>query len=247
MDRKPVIGVTPYRRKTEPFDLYVPEGIVKAVERLGGEVFLIDYDNIRLYELIGMIVQLDGVIFAGGVDVAPFYFGQDKSPACGEIDEKRDRVELNMFPLLRTRGIPILGICRGCQVINVAFGGTLIQDIPEKFGFSHRQDDANGKFFHDIDIKEGTNLYKIMGEKTLLTNSYHHQAVDELGEGLIANAWSKDGLIEGIEASEPGQFVLGVQWHPESTIDDDEHSMKVFGAFMDEVNFLMSIPCHHHD
>ncbi len=247
MSRKPVIGVTPYRRKTEPFDLYVPEGIQKAVERLGGEVYLIDYDKIKLYELIGLVVQLDGVIFAGGVDVDPAFYGQETRPTCGEIDAKRDSVELNMFPLLRTRGIPILGICRGCQVINVAFGGTLVQDIPDTYSVNHRQNDEEGKFFHEVTIVPGTELSKLIGKTELLTNSYHHQCVDELGEGLKVNARSKDGLVEGFESAEPGQYIMALQWHPETTLDDDEYSILPFKAFMDEVNFLMSIPCHHHD
>lgn len=247
MSKKPVIGVTPYRRKTEPFDLYVPEGIVKAVERLGGEVYLIDYDKIRLYELIGLVVQLDGVIFAGGVDVDPSHYGQETRPTCGAIDHKRDNLELNMFPLIRARGIPILGICRGCQVINVAFGGTLIQDIPETYSVNHRQDDANGRFHHDILISSGTLLHKIIGKNVLHTNSYHHQCVDELGQGLKANAYSQEGFPEGLENADPGQFILGVQWHPETTLDDDEDSIKPFKAFMEEVEFMRSMPCHHHD
>ena len=103
MERKPVIGVTPYKRKEEPFDLYIPAGIIAAVERLGGEVRLLDYEKLRAYELIGEVVQLDGVIFAGGPDVDPSLYGEEKEPGCGEIIRRRDDMELNLFPLLLTR------------------------------------------------------------------------------------------------------------------------------------------------
>lgn len=244
MERKPVIGVTPYKRKEEPFDLYIPAGIIAAVERLGGEVRLLDYEKLRAYELIGEVVQLDGVIFAGGPDVDPSLYGEEKVPGCGEIIRRRDDMELNLFPLLLTRGLPILGICRGCQVINVAFGGTLVQDIPTTYHVSHRQEKDGAPFSHNVLITAGTMLHRIIGKTVLATNSYHHQCVKELAPGLIPNAYAAEGFIEGFEGAPDGPFLLAVQWHPEVTLDDDEDSIKPFAAFMDAVRAYMAVPCH---
>lgn len=238
MERKPVIGVTPYRRKTEPYDVYVPEGIQKAVELLGGEIRVLDYTKVQMYELLGESVQVDGFIFSGGVDVDPSLYGEEVEPGCGTIDRQRDDVEINMFPLLLTRGVPILGICRGCQVINVAFGGTLRQDIP-----NHRQNDENGRFCHTVSVVPGTKLSAILGKASLLTNSYHHQCAKELAPGFVANAYAEDGTIEGFESA-MGTFILGLQWHPETTLSDDEDSVKPFAAFMDAVVKRMNAPCH---
>lgn len=227
MEPKYVIGVTPYKRKTEPFDVYVPEGITRAVSALGGETRMLDYTRLKLYELIGECAQLDGAIFAGGVDVHPRHYGEAVEAGCGDIDERRDEIELNLMPLLLARRLPVLGICRGCQVINVALGGTLTQDIP-----NHRQDDAQGRFHHAIDIVKGTQLRALLGADTINVNSYHHQCVKALAPGLIANAYAREGFPEGFERIDEDTFILGLEWHPESTLDADEYSMKPFRAFM---------------
>lgn len=246
--KKPVIGVIPTRKSDDPTQLYVPENVIKAVERLGGEVFMIDYDKIKTYELIGMTVQLDGVIYAGGGDMDPGCYGQERIPECGEANHKRDDIELNMFPLLMTRALPVLGICRGMQSINVALGGTLTQDIPLKYGTNHRFSGSEEKFHHKLTIKENTMLYDCMGATEVMTNSYHHQCVDVLAQGLIPTAYSEEGIIEAFEApKECGQFIMAVQWHPESTLDDDEVSIRIFESFMDAVLRYMTVPCHHHD
>lgn len=243
MTRKPVIGVTPYLRKEAPFDTYVPEGCVSAIERLGGEVFKIDYNKLKLYELLGVAVQIDGLILAGGPDVAPWRYGDEQKPECGQIVEARDEIEINLFPLVMTRKLPIFGICRGCQVINVAFGGTLIQDLPSELGLNHRQDDANGAFFHEVRVETGSALKDILGADTLVTNSYHHQAIKTLAPGLVASAASADGVIEAIEAPNLDEFLLGVQWHPETTLDKDAYSILPFEAFMRAVK-TRAQSCH---
>ena len=246
--KKPVIGVIPTRKSDNPSELYVPVNVIKAVERLGGEVFMIDYDKIKTYELIGMTVQLDGVIYAGGGDMDPRCYGQERIPECGEANPRRDDIELNMFPLLLTRKLPVLGICRGMQSINVALGGTLTQDIPTKYGTNHGFSGSEEKFHHKLTVKEGNMLYDIAGTTEILTNSYHHQAVDVLAEGLIPTAYSEEGIIEAFEAPrELEQFIMAVQWHPESTQDDDEISLRIFEYFMDAVHRYMTVPCHHHD
>ena len=241
---KPIIGITPGRSKEDIHTLKVHRGIQRAIEELGGEIRILNYDTLKLYELIGEVVQLDGMIFAGGGDVAPAYYGEEVLPGCGAPDEKRDNVELNLFPLLMTRGVPILGICRGCQVINVAFGGTLIQDLPNERGVDHSQDDFKGAFHHLVTLRAGTKLANALGTDSLMTNSYHHQAVKDLAPGFVLTGMSDDGVIEAFEDPAPGRFIMGVQWHPESTLDNDEYSHKIFKLFMDEAAHFKSIPCH---
>lgn len=238
MDRKPVIGITPYKRKVAPYDTYIPEGFMKMAERLDIELRMLDYTKVQMYELLGEAVQVDGFIFSGGVDVDPALYGEEIESDCGAIDRQRDDIEINLFPLLLTRSIPILGICRGCQVINVAFGGTLRQHIP-----NHHQDDANGRFCHEISIVPGTKLNAIMGKTHVLTNSYHHQCVKELAPGFVMNAFAPDGTPEGFEAA-MGTFIMGLQWHPEVTVNDDEDSLKPFAAFLEAVKKHMNAPCH---
>ena len=138
---------------------------------------------------------------------------------------------MNLFPLLMTRSLPILGICRGCQVINAGFGGTLIQDLPSQKGLNHRQDDANGKYCHDVTIAPGTRLRAAVGQELLQVNSYHHQAIDTVAPGFKVSAQAPDGTVEAIESAAPGQFILGIQWHPEM-IPDDPASQAILKAFM---------------
>ena len=246
--KKPVIGVIPTRKSDDPSVLYVPENVAKAVARLGGEVFMIDYDKIKTYELIGMTVQLDGVIYAGGGDMDPGCYGQERIPECGEANPKRDDIELNMFPLIMTRQLPILGICRGMQSINVALGGTLTQDIPVKYGTNHQYSGSEEKFHHKLTVKPDNMLYETVQSAEILTNSYHHQAIDVLAPGLVPTAYSEEGFVEAFEAPKNmGHFIFAVQWHPESTQDDDEISLKIFTLFMDAVHRYMTVPCHHHD
>lgn len=243
MTRKPLIGVTPYLRKEAPFDTYVPEGCVNAIERLGGEVFKIDYTRLKLYELLGVAVQIDGLILAGGPDVDPRRYGDAQKPECGLIVDARDEIEINLFPLVMTRKLPILGICRGCQVINVAFGGTLTQDLPSELGVNHQQDDAKGAFFHEVRVEPCSELMRILGADTLYTNSYHHQAIKALAPGLVVSATSADGVIEAIEAPNLDMFLLGVQWHPESSLDKDAYSIMPFEAFMRAVEKRLQSVC----
>jgi len=246
-DNRPIIGVTSSRRN-EKGELIVNPNIVKMVEQAGGVVRAFDYEKIRLYELIGEIVQIDGYIFPGGGDMNPGFYGEEKLPECGQADRAWDELEINTFPLLMTRMLPILGICRGCQVVNVGFGGTLYQDLPSQKGTTqHRQDDANGRYSHFADITEGTRLFNIAQTSHLQVNSYHHQAIKEPAPGFKVSAVSDDGIIEAIESAGPGQFIMGIQWHPE-VLQDDPVSQRIFAAYMEAVVRRKSIKCsHEHD
>lgn len=158
----------------------------------------------------------DGFLFAGGGDMDPAYWGQDPEPGLGEIDPRRDEFEFRLAQHIIEKDIPVLGICRGVQVLNVAAGGSLVQDI--KGGLCHVQKAPPSYPFHDILIKKGTRLFGIVETDKIRVNSFHHQAVGKLGKDLIIAAVAKDGVIEAIESTRH-RFFLGVQWHPECMTD----------------------------
>jgi putative glutamine amidotransferase len=182
---------------------------------------------------------LDGLILSGGGDLHPQTYGQAPLSEHGEPTKARDRFELALIEKALLRKWPVLGICRGFQALNVAFGGTLYQDlscIPQKV-LPHADPQQTGQIFHDVTIDNESKLFSIIGAESIQTNSSHHQALDRLGQGLKAVAFAPDGIIEAIE--HPGhEFVLGVQWHPEGHIDRD-HSVKLFKALVDCARKLM--------
>jgi len=166
-------------------------------------------------------LELDGVCLTGGGDLDPSCFGQDRHALCGQPDTERDRMELSLLDLIRPGRIPVLAICRGIQVLNVACGGTLIQDIasqrPEAAEHYYRAPNPRDHPAHEIRIAPGSRLARILGCTVLTTNSIHHQAVNVLGDGLMATAWAPDGIIEALEAADPrdDRFLIAVQFHPE--------------------------------
>ncbi len=175
---------------------------------------------------------LDGLLLSGGGDIAPDLYNQPPHPKLGRVERVRDEFELALVPLALAQGIPILGICRGAQVLGVALGGDLIQDIPSQVQ-SALEHQADGKVpaRHILQIAENSLLANITGRKAMLVNSYHHQSNSSLDSGLRPVAWSQDGVIEAIEL--PGQdFVLGVQWHPERMWRHTPRQAKLFQAFV---------------
>ncbi len=240
---KLLIGITPDCKPSEPTGVRLSDGIKRAVETLGGEPYMIDYTRLKLYELIGLVSALDGVVFAGGRDIHPSNYGETDPNNLCSLHVERDEIELNMFPLLLTRKLPILGICRGCQVINVALGGTLEMDIPTAYGVSHRQEKGATGYLHDIDIVRGTLLHRLLNADRIGVNSLHHQCVKKLADGLIADAYAPEGFPEGFESADDSQFILGLEWHPELTLDYDEYSFKLFAAFMDAVKARKNAGC----
>ena len=237
--RRMTIGVTPYynlERKEE----YMPEGYIRAVEMIGAQMRVIHYDTAE-HTLKEMVDTLDGVIFSGGHDVDPSHYGQKKLPVCGPVIPERDRTELGLFAFARRRGMPILGICRGIQLINVAMGGTLIQDIPSAFpGANHVQEAERHALWHDVSLLPNTPMWSLFGGKDrLITNSFHHQAIDRLGEGLTVSAAASEGFPEAVYAAE-GPFLWAVQWHPEVSLRTDEASEKLIKAFGSAVEAFSS-------
>lgn len=157
----------------------------------------------------------DALVITGGVDVDPGLYGAAPAARLGAVDERRDAFELALYRAFRQAGKPVLGVCRGHQLINVAEGGTLHQHVPAVQGaWQHEQQDKRGAPLHTVKLSAGSRLAAAFGAHELKVNSYHHQAIDRLGEQLVATAHTADGLVEAVE-ERSGSFVLGVQWHPE--------------------------------
>jgi putative glutamine amidotransferase len=183
--------------------------------------------------------RLDGVFLAGGVDLDPASYGHERHTLCGSTDADRDRVELLLTRWALEEGKPVLGVCRGMQVINVARGGSLYQDCGEQFDGSIKHDYfpnagyARDYLAHPVRVVEGTRLGRVLGAGEVPVNSMHHQGVRDLGQGLAASAYSADGLVEALEAPGDG-FAVGVQWHPEMLVESDPGTRRLFDAFVAE-------------
>lgn len=179
----------------------------------------------------------DGLLLSGGHDVHPFHFGAEPSPKLGQIHPERDTVELSLVHAAITKQMPIFGICRGIQVLNVALGGTLYQDIDSEYQSSkllkHTQQAARGVATHYVNIEQDNVLMKIIEKEKIAVNSFHHQAIYVLGDTLKVAGKSNDGIIEAVY-HESLPFCLGVQWHPEEqALAGDDVAKKLFKAFID--------------
>ncbi len=205
---------------------------VTSIELAGGVPLLLPpvKDNSDIEKQLELI---DVLIMSGGNDVDPVLYGEEHSELLEEICPNRDRYELELLKMAHKKGIPIFGICRGLQLINVAFGGSLYQDIshfPDET-IDHNQQGVGDTPFHPVNIEEGTLLAQIVGKNSLATNSFHHQAIKKLSPDFKVNARTEDGLIEGIESKE-GSPVLAVQWHPEIMAGTDFFNLKLFQYFV---------------
>ena len=232
--KRPRIGIPPYFNY-ETGEEYMPEGYLRAADCLNGNLVTLHYD-MPLGHLPALVKTLDGIILSGGVDVDPRLYGQEPSPRCGRIDSHRDRMEQALLSEALGTRIPILAICRGMQFLNVILGGTLYQDIPTVFpGANHSQKNGRHSLSHEVTLTPGSLLSEIYeGAGRLMTNSFHHQAVDRLGEGLIPEAYAEEGFLEAYHSS-GDQWILGVQWHPEVSFKLDAPSRKIFHRFAKEL------------
>jgi putative glutamine amidotransferase len=165
---------------------------------------------------------IEGLLLTGGEDIHPAWYGATPSPQLYPPSRERDLFELAAFASARQREIPILGICRGIQLVNVALGGTLFQDLPsERPGsLAHDPGGARDARTHAVRLEDGSRAAQALGATALTVNSFHHQAVDRLGSGLVATGWSDDGLIEAAESPADAPWLLAVQWHPEEMHGD---------------------------
>ncbi len=226
---RPVIGITSYAQEatwgvwTLPAAL-VPLDYVDAVERAGGRALVIPPSGDGVDEVLEV---LDGVVFSGGADVDPALYGADPHPETDDPQRRRDSGELALLTAALERDLPVLAICRGMQLLNVARGGDLVQHLPERIGTDDHKE-IPGRFSrHHVEVKEGTRLGGIVGAPSTVA-SHHHQGLGRVGEGLVESAWAADGTLEGVEDPEM-RFVVGVQWHPEAGADQG-----LFAALVDE-------------
>ena len=181
----------------------------------------------------GALESFDGVLLLGGGDVDPKLYGDDADPETYEVDAARDDMEIDLVKEADRAGVPTLAICRGAQVVNVAFGGTLHQHLPGLDGLIPHGIPRGGEpATHDVTVAPGSRLAAACGSETLSCESHHHQGIDRVGEGLIPVAWSEDGLVEAVER--PGGWMVAVQWHPEDTAGEDPAQQALFDAFARE-------------
>lgn len=210
----------------------VNNSYIKAITGAGGVPVLLPYAEDK--ETLNAFVDLcDGFVFTGGKDIDPSRYGEQKKAECGEIQYYRDELELNIFPRITKTSKPILAICRGAQLVNVALGGTLYQDIPSEIPthIPHRQRESEEALFHEALVTEGTPLSAIAGAKRIKVNSIHHQAIKALGEGLEVMAVAEDGIIEAVYSTRE-KYLRAYQWHPERLIEACKESRAIFDDFI---------------
>lgn len=181
-----------------------------------------------------LLERIDGVLLTGGYDVDPAVYSEAVLNDTVVVDARRDALELPLARAAVARGIPLLGICRGIQSLNVALGGTLWQDLPAQMPspIAHRQSEARSVGTHSVRVEQGTRLARALGGTRVLVNSFHHQAVRHVAAGLRAVAWADDGVVEGVEGEGPG-FLLAVQYHPEGMVGVSEEAVRLFRALVD--------------
>jgi len=222
MDR-PVIGLCAAleRAQWSVWDqqaVLLPRSYVEAVQHAGGMAVMLPPDSASVDDPGQLLELIDGLLLAGGADIDPSCYGQQSREETAVTTPERDVFEIALARAAIERDLPVLGICRGMQLINVACGGTLEQHLPERFGH-HEHRRVLGSFDgadHDVELRAETLAMRVVGEPRHATKSHHHQGVDELGEGLIVSGTSDmDELPEAIELPNHS-FVLGVQWHPEA-------------------------------
>lgn len=235
----PIIGITGYAdQSARPPNIPIfalARTYVRAVTLAGGApVILPPY--LSETQLRGIVDGLQGLILSGGGDVHPSRFGKKDAGLLWRVDQERDRTDLALAAWALDSDLPLLAICRGVQVLNVAAGGTLIQDIPTQLPHALSHSCVAGRplpdVAHDVHIKAETRLADLVGSGLLGVNSAHHQAVDEVGTGLIVTARASDDVIEGLEAP-AHRFCIGVQWHPEAMVDSTPPMRRLFEGLIE--------------
>lgn len=231
---RPIIGLVGQLIANEVEHTSLSAEYTGAVEDAGGAPLVIPATGSP--ELVEATLEgLDGLILTGGPDIDPANWGAERHPRLGPVSPKRDVTDLTAYRAARRRGLPVLGICRGIQVINVATGGTLVQDIPSELNTPITHSVEGGPRWaatHDVRIEAGSRLAALLGATELTVNSLHHQAIATLAPGFRVTARADDGVIEGIEAVN-GAFVIAVQWHPERMWARDPASLRLFRAVVE--------------
>jgi len=209
----------------------VADDYVRAVERAGGIPILIPvYEGVE--EIVTIVSRLDGMVFTGGNDIEPRYYGEEFSKLIGEISPRRDTHEMKLLShIIEKTEIPILGICRGHQLINIAMGGSLYQDMKSSGMEDHFYlNSPMNHPVHHVKVEENSRLGRVAGGDTLRVNSYHHQCINEVGRDLVVTA-SHRGIVEAVEYTGE-RFIVGLQWHPETMIESCGEQLNIFKSFI---------------
>ena len=226
-----------------PERAYVNAAYLNAVQQAGGVPVPLP-PQLEPGARAEILKHVSGVLLTGGGDVDPARFGEAAHPTTCEVSGARDALEIDLTQWALARRAPLLAVCRGLQVLNVALGGSLYQDIPSEPGspLDHSQTSLQGKArnvtAHQVKVREGSRLAAILGALDVDVNSFHHQAIKQLGRGLADVAWAPDSIVEGVELVDPAQFVVGVQWHPEELVAQDRAAFNLFAALVDRARQL---------
>lgn len=239
---RPVIGITTYRQRAVSgvWDLeaaFLPATYLESVTNAGATAILLPPQPVEAGSVDGVLDALDGILFAGGRDVDPKRYDQARGEHTDEPDRARDEWEFALMEKALVRDIPVLAICRGMQVLNVARGGTLHQHLPDVVGHTEYQRGGGEYTQMTLDIEPNSALSAALGGVTTLTNSvYHHQSLDRVGTGLTVSARSSEGIVEGVDI-DGLTFGLGVQCHPEVT---GTRAGRLFESFIDAARHYRS-------
>ncbi len=241
MDNRPIIGITTQTLEAIPDQLprcwVMSQRYVQMLVTVGAVPWVIPLLEGDEATLRGVYERIDGLFLPGGVDVDPSAYGEARGPHCQRTDPARDWTELLLVRWALAEGKPVLAVCRGAQLLNVAVGGSLYQDVGAQHPAAIKHDyfptggRRRDERTHDVRIAAGSRLARLLETEALSVNSMHHQGIARLAPGLAAVATSPDGLIEGVEAGD-GHFVLGVQWHPEDLVEVDPRMRRLFEGFI---------------
>lgn len=228
---RPVIGLTSSFTPDNNAQA-LPSSYVWAIESQGGIPFIIPA-GISPEHSDAILEKLDGLLLTGGPDVDPSYFGEEPHPKLGGVTPERDVIEIPLARAAVARSMPILAICRGIQLLNIAMGGSVIQDIASQVRdpLKHRQEAPRWHGSHSVTVAAGSRLAGLLGTTKIMVNTFHHQAVKNVAPGFEVVARAPDGIIEGIER--PGCFIVGVQWHPEGMYDRVPEMARIFKGFVE--------------
>ena len=246
MHRKPVIGIPTQTLQSLggipaefPPSWVMSQRYILTLTAAGALPWMIPLVGDDEETLRGIYDELDGVFLPGGADIDPSSYNEERHALCDRTDTERDRVELMLVKWAMADRKPVLGVCRGVQLINLAAGGTLYQDLADEYKGSIKHDyfPFGGQFSrdhlaHEVEVAQNTRLADIIGHGAVQVNSMHHQGIRELGGCLIATAIAPDGLIEATESTN-GSFLVGVQWHPEALTDVDQRMRRLFDSFVE--------------
>ena len=214
------------RMSTDPEPTAAQSKYMESLARAGAGMRWVELSDPE--QAVQDALTCDGLLLPGGGDMDPKFYGQERIPACGEPNLLRDAAEPLLLRAFLAADKPVLGICRGIQVMNAVLGGDLYQDIKP---FEHLPHNGHWAKVHTVTVRRGTLLSRILGQDTVLVNSQHHQAVDRVAPGFTLAALSEDGIVEAIEKPD-ARFCLGVQWHPEWLSDADPAMQGLFDAFV---------------